>query len=100
MEVSSLRDRRLVALFSTIVIVGAGATAAVVELGGIARYGGLPYSEAALAPDVGEPQLPVDPPPVVVVVREDPSPERSARSAFRPGGDACCARRNRAPRRS
>jgi hypothetical protein len=75
MEVSSLRDRRLVALFATVVIVGAGATAAVVELGGIARYGGLPLSEAALAPDVGEPQLPVDPPPVVVVVREDPSPE-------------------------
>ncbi len=75
MEVSTLRDRRLVALFATVVIIGSGAAAAVVELGGIAHYGGLPFSESALGPEVGEPQLPAEPPPVVVVVREEPPSE-------------------------
>jgi hypothetical protein len=74
MEVSSLRDRRLVAIFATMIIVGAGAAAAVVELDGTVGYRHLPFTEGALAPHDAEPVLPADPPPVVVVVSEDPPP--------------------------
>ena len=77
MEVSSLRDRRLVALFATVVIVGAGASAAVVEIDGIPLHRGLPFSESAFAPEAVTPQLPTEPPPVVVAVREEPVPDPS-----------------------
>jgi hypothetical protein len=78
MEVSSLRDRRLVALFATIVIVGSGAAAAVVELQGTVGYRGLPFSQAAFAPEVPKPVVPAEPPPPVVEVRDDPAPAPAA----------------------
>ncbi len=85
MEVSSLRDRRLVALFATVVIVGAGAAAAVVELDGIPLHRGLPFSESALAPEAVTPQLPTEPPPVVVVVRDEPLPATGESASFPTG---------------
>jgi fused signal recognition particle receptor len=81
MEVSTLRDRRLVALFATLVIGGSGVAAAVVSLEGGPVYQGPAATEAALAPlfsESPEPSRPVDRPPehqapvVVAVVAEDP----------------------------
>src|SRR5262245_6092974 len=80
MEVSSLRDRRLVALFATLVIGGAGVAAAVVSLEGGPVYRGPSVNDAALAPPFHgfpEPARTSDPepdrrPPVVVVATEDP----------------------------
>jgi hypothetical protein len=73
MEVSTLRDRRLVAVFATVMIVGAGAAAAVVSLDHGAGRRGLGSTEAAFAPAVPEPGGTPDLPPVIVaVVVEEP----------------------------
>src|SRR5262245_59286558 len=76
MEVSTLRDRRLVALFATLVIGGAGVAAAAVSLESGPGYRGPAATEAALAaqfPDSPAPSgtadpAPPDPAPVVVAV--------------------------------
>jgi hypothetical protein len=82
MEVSTLRDRRLVALFATVVIIGSGAAAAVV---GIEYHGGYRSplaAEGAFAPWLtesppeSEPASPAAPAPgVIAVAVEDPPAE-------------------------
>jgi len=95
MEVSSLRDRRLVALFATLVIGGSGVAAAVVSLEGGPVYRGPAVTEAALAPQFSKPSSKPDPkpvsapPPAVVVAAEDPpadSPSGAAPASVPPTG--------------
>src|SRR5262249_49410080 len=98
MEVSSLRDRRLVALFATLVIGGSGLAAAVVSLEGGPVYRGPAVTEAALAPQISNPSSKPDPKPVpapppaggaVVVGAEDPpadSPSGAAPTSVPPAG--------------
>jgi len=86
MEVSSLRDRRLVALFATIVIVGSGAAAAVVDREVHPAYRVPSAVERALGffgqPEASEPHgataaeaAPIPAPaPVVVAMADDAAP--------------------------
>ena len=94
MEVSSLRDRRLVALFATVIIVGSGAAAAVIGLEGSGGYHSPAASELPFDPPVpGPPETP-GAPPVVVVVEEAPvgpaagAPATTSRTPL-PAPDPC-----------
>ena len=87
MEVSTLRDRRLVALFATIVIGGAGTAAAVMSVEGDRVYRGPAATEAALAPQFSEPpQSPVvaEPGPVIVVAAPDTRPSDTTEAIASP----------------